>query len=108
MAAIEVSVRNNLFPQIAARFPVATRDARRKAIARTIDVADPLTPVNTGLLRANKVVTDDSIHWAQEYAGHQNYGTVRGIVGKRFVDQGVEAGLRVLNEELDSLEGSLV
>ena len=114
MAIATVTVRSNIFPRIAQRFPQAAADATNKAIARTLEVSTPLTPVDTGLLRANVVIraasaSDPSgeMHWAQEYAGHQEYGTVFGIVGKRFVEQGVRQGVITWNMELANIEGAL-
>ena len=106
-----VTVTHNLFPRFASTFPAAVEAATKEAIATTIEVADPLTPVDTGMLRANKAITVSAeageIHWAQEYAGYQNYGTSRGVVGKHFVDQGVEAGARAWTDALAGLEGRL-
>ena len=114
MARAYIDVTTNIFPRIAANFPQAAADATNDGIKRTIEVADPLTPVDKGLLRGNKVIDaatagdpSGEIHWAQDYAGHQNYGTSRGIVGKHFVDQGVEAGATLWVAELRSLEGRL-
>lgn len=114
MAIATVTVRNNLFPRIADRFPAAAAGATNKAMARTLEVSTPLTPVDKGPLRANVVIraasaSDPSgeMHWAQEYAGHQEYGTVNGIVGKRFVEQGVRQGLITWQVELQNIEGQL-
>ena len=109
-----VTVTQNLFPRFARTFPQAAADATNDAIQTTIEVADPLTPVEFGFLRGNKAIDAASagdpsgeIHWVQEYAGYQNYGTSRGIVGKHFVDQGVEAGARAWTDALAGLEGQL-
>lgn len=114
MAIATVTVSNNLFPRLAKRLPQATAEATNAAMARTLEVSTPLTPVDLGLLRANVVIREASagdptgeMHWAQEYAGHQEYGTVRGIVGKRFVERGVKAGTVRWVEELSNIEGSL-
>jgi len=115
MASATLSVRSNLFPRIAARFPVAAAGATNQAIARTIEVADPLTPVDTGALRGNKVIRaatggdpSGEIHWAQHYAGYQEFGTVRGIVGKRYARQGAQAGAALWLNELSRLESELL
>lgn len=114
MAIATVTVRNNLFPRIAQRFPAAAAEATNTAMSRTLEVSTPLTPVDMGLLRANVVIRAASagdpsgeMHWAQEYAGHQEYGTVRGVVGKRFVERGVKSGVVAWIEELRAIEGSL-
>lgn len=114
MAFANISVTQNNFPRYARTFPQAAADATNEAIKVTIEVADPLTPVEHGFLRGNKAIDAASagdpsggIHWVQDYAGYQNYGTSRGIVGKHFVDQGVEAGAAAWTDALAGLEGKL-
>ena len=114
MARATITVTKNIFPRIAANFPQEAANATNKGVARMIEVADPLTPVEYGLLRGNKDIDvatpgdpSGGAHWLQDYAGHQNYGTSRGIVGKHFVDQGVEAGAATWMDALRSLEGRL-
>lgn len=111
MAFANISVTQNNFPRYARTFPQAAADATNEAIKVTIEVADPLTPVDRGFLRGNKAISVSAeageIHWVQDYAGYQNYGTSRGIVGKHFVDQGVEAGAAAWTDALAGLEGKL-
>ncbi len=111
MVRAYVNVTLNNFSRYARTFPAAVQAATQKAVQRTIEVADPLTPVDTGALRANKTISVSAeageIHWAQEYAGYQNYGTSRGIAAKHFVDQGVEAGAKAWEQALAGLEGKL-
>ena len=114
MSIATVTVSNDIFPRIAKRFPAAAVQATNTAMSRTLEVSTPLTPVDTGALRANVVIRDASagdpsgeMHWTQEYAGHQEYGTVRGVVGKHFVEQGVKAGVVTWEQELRAIEGML-
>lgn len=114
MANATLVVTSNIFPRLARNFPVAAAAATNVAIARTIEVSDPLTPVDTGAMRANKVLDhatpgdpSGGIHWAQEYTGFQNFGTVRGVVGQHFVEQGVEAGVQRWHQELANIESEL-
>lgn len=108
-AYVDVTINN--FPRYARTFPAATEAALKEAVETTIEVADPLTPVDKGFLRGNKAISVSAeageIHWVQDYAGYQNYGTSRGIAAKHFVDQGVEAGARAWESELARLEGRL-
>ena len=111
MVRAYVTVTLNNFPRYASTFPAAVLAANKEAVKTTIEVADPLTPVDRGFLRGNKAISvgadGGEIHWVQDYAGHQNYGTTRGIVGKHFVDQGVEAGAAAWESALAGLEGEL-
>jgi 3-phenylpropionate/cinnamic acid dioxygenase small subunit len=53
------------------------------AVVRTISAADPLTPVDTGMLRSNKQIVNASmgalvasVNWVQFYAIYQEMGTI--------------------------------
>jgi hypothetical protein len=104
MTSIHV-VRND-FPGIAGRFDQGVSDALDLAVLTCIEVADPLTRVDLGFLKGNKTIERGAEHreitWNQEYAAHQNSGTVY-MSGTHFADIGADAGMERLQSELRGL-----
>lgn len=95
--SIEIVERFNHIPGVVPKAQAGAADALNKATARTISVADPLTRVDTGLLKGNKQVVsasagslEASVMWLQEYAIYQDKGTVF-MSGTFFADNGAEA-----------------
>lgn len=90
-----IEVVSNLLPGMAARFDGQLQRAFDDGVATCIAVADPLTRVDTGDLKANKEITRGSdfreVHWIQDYAAYQNFGT-RFMSGTNFAGAGAEAG----------------
>jgi hypothetical protein len=74
--SVIVTITSNRLPPMPANLNRAAKDITRKAILDVVAHADPLTPVETGAMKNNKVITDTSIHWLQDYTGFQNFGTV--------------------------------
>jgi len=79
-----LQVKKNQFPRLAARFPDRVAYLMNQALLSTVYAADKITPVDTGLLRANKTLAfatsgnfEASVTWNQEYGVSQEYGTAR-------------------------------
>ena len=114
MIGVTVTKRFNHFPRIAREVRPRVATVLNKAIDDLSARADPRTPVDKGLLRANKrreYATPGNlrsrIHWLQHYAAYQEFGTSRGIAPRRFVRDsfeevvpGIEAALQ------DAIEGA--
>jgi hypothetical protein len=74
--SIQIQIRKNLFPKIAATFPAEVQAINDHALDQIIAIADPLTPVKTGALKAHKHKTKQSVVWEEPYAGFVDKGTV--------------------------------
>lgn len=102
--AVRVEVALNRFPELASTFDAAVERALDAGVQVCIATADPLTPVDTGLLRANKSITAGpgvrTITWNQHYAAYQEFGTSRGVSAKRFAATGADAAAPVIAAEL--------
>lgn len=104
--AASIFVRRNDCPRIAARLGDAVDDALDNAVATCIEVADPLTPVDTGALRANKSIErgnySRTVTWNQDYAVYQEKGTVH-IPARPFAEPGADAAMPVLVSDLEGI-----
>lgn len=96
MAAVDVIILKNDLPLIPTRLRSAVADVNNRAMFRTIAIADPRTPVETGNLKNAKAVTPASpgdlvseIHWTADYAGFVNGGT-RFMAARPFATSAVE------------------
>jgi hypothetical protein len=85
--------RFNNISSVTPKARAGAQAAIQKAIAATIQAADPLTPVDTGALKANKAIVvgslQGSVTWIQEYGIYQEEGTIH-IAGKHFARNGSE------------------
>jgi hypothetical protein len=94
MFSAQAVITINKLPQIASGGKLRVSQALRRAGYATQRYAAPLTPVRTGALKANVIVSaDDStctVRWGQEYAIYQEFGTRRGIPPKAFARGGAE------------------
>ncbi len=101
-----VTVTLNTFPAMSAGLQRAVSDAMGTAALTIIAVADPLTPVDTGALRANKTVaqTSDSVTvtWNQEYAAYNELGTVH-MSPRPYARPGLEAATPMFLDSLKNL-----
>lgn len=101
-----ISIRSNRFPALATTFIRGVDDALDLATATCLEVANPMTPVDTGALVSNKTIDrgeySREITWNQEYAAFQNNGTVH-IAPKQFADRGAEAAEPALLQSLRGL-----
>jgi hypothetical protein len=93
-ASIQVVVDFNKFGAISRRMQQGIDDALDTAMLTIVNVADPITPVDTGALRANKTLERDArgatVSWNQEYAAYQELGTIY-IAPVGFARAGLEA-----------------
>lgn len=103
MSGIDIIVKRNDFPRIAARLDQGVQDALDSAVLTTIETADPLTRRDTGSLVGNKTIDagaeSRTITWNQDYAAYQNFGTYK-MSGTHFADLGADAGIVRLEAEL--------
>lgn len=108
MLRATVTIRSNKLPGMDGRLRTAVRDALTKGALDIYAASLPLTPVDTGALRANVTATADGVHWQQEYAAYQEFGTVRGVTPKRYAGQAFERVAPGMVRALSQLEGRLV
>lgn len=113
--SLELVVKFNKIPQVAPNARRFAAAALNTAVMTTIQVADPLTPVDTGLLKGNKAIVvasagslEASVDWVQEYGVYQEFGTSRGIAPKLFATTGVQAAEHGLVRDIGSIGGKLV
>lgn len=88
---------NNL-PSVGPKLRAAAAAALNTGLMATIGYSDPLTPVDTGLLKGNKDIQLASaggleaiVSWLQEYAIYQEMGTSRGVPARHFAQGGADA-----------------
>lgn len=96
MFAGKIVVTQDQFDAIAKNAVPGVAGKMRTGMQNFILVADRMTPVDKGLLKANKTIVVPSkafgsnprgkITWNQEYGIYQNYGTVY-IPGVHFADK---------------------
>lgn len=93
----QIIVRQNQLPAIRAAFLPGVARALNVGAMATIGYADPLTPVDTGLLKGNKSLQiagagslTASVTWNQHYAIYQEMGTSRGVKAKKFAATGAQ------------------
>lgn len=92
---ITVDVALNRFPEFASSLEQAVEDSMDHGLITLLEVADMYTPVDTGALRGNIVISTGSgsreVTWVQHYAIYQNFGTSRGVSAKNFAGHGANA-----------------
>lgn len=96
LVAGKVVVTNNNFNPIANGVVDGVAGKMRTGMMNYLIIADRLTPVDKGLLKANKTIVvptrsfgsnpKGKITWNQNYGIYQNFGTVH-IPGKHFADK---------------------
>lgn len=96
LVAGKVVVTDNLFGQIASQAGNDVAGKMRAGMMNYLIIADRLTPVDKGLLKANKTIVvptkafgsnpKGKITWNQEYGIYQNFGTVY-IPGVHFAEK---------------------
>lgn len=113
--AVQVIVVRNLVPNVTPRMRASVARALNTGVMTTIGYADPLTPVDTGMLRGNKTIVNAapgsltaSASWNQEYAIYQEMGTSRGVTAKRFAKTGSDRAMPNLIAGLKAVGGELV
>ncbi len=92
--SVSIEVVHNHFGRIASNMQGALDDALGTAALNIVEVADPLTPVKKGFLRANKTIQRDAssvtVTWNQEYAAYLEMGTIY-MSARPFARPGLEA-----------------
>ena len=103
MVSTIIDVISNQFPRLVAQVDDRVNDALDVAVLTAIETADPLTRRDTGALVGNKTIERDAesrtIHWNQEYAAYQEFGTYK-MSGTHFASNGADAGIDRLQAEL--------
>ena len=114
MANVSVIVVRNEIPNVTPRMRAGAAAALNAGGMAMIGYADPLTPVDTGLLKGNKTIKNASpgsltfsATWNQEYAWFQEGGTSRGISAKRFAQTGSQRATPNLIAGLKAVGGQL-
>ena len=105
---VDVVIVKNRFPGMDGRLREADRDIRMKGALDIYAASLPLTPIDTGALRANVVANETGVYWNQNYAAHQNYGTVRGVTPKLFANTAYDQVLPGMLKSYEQLEGRLI
>ncbi len=114
MADATIVVRFNKLPAVNPRLRAGAARALNTAIMATIGYADPLTPVDLGLLKGDKTIDIASpgslsaaVTWNRFYGIYQHEGTSRGVTAKKFASQGAEratpnliAGMKAVGSQL--------
>lgn len=102
--SITIDVISNRLGELRASLDGTLEAALDAGVAVAIATADPLTPVDTGLLRGNKSVERTTgsrvITWNQEYAAYQEFGTSRGVPANGFAQAGADAATPVIQAAL--------
>lgn len=109
---VTVTVQSNRLPQLRAQGKRRASAAVRRAGFNTARYAAPLTPVDTGALKANFVLDifngglSATLKWVMFYALFQNYGTSRGITGKHFAEGGAEKAMPRFQRDMSQIYGT--
>lgn len=105
---IQIVETLNRFEELAAELAQRNQRALKKGVDTCVKVADPLTRVDTGMLKANKTIElsaeSATITWNQNYAAYQNFGTYK-MSGTNFAGAGMDAALPVIEDELNGFGG---
>lgn len=98
---ITVHAGINILGYLADSLDQTVEDALDHGIVTAWEVADPLTPVDTGALRMNVTVAkrpgEREMTWNQHYAIYQEFGTSRGVPANLFATQGADAATGVVS-----------
>mgnify|MGYP001159297166 CR=1 FL=1 len=112
--SVEIVVNFNHLPQVAPKLRAATASALNVGLMATIGYADPLTPVDTGLLKGNKDIQLASagnlqavLSWLQHYAIYQEMGTSRGVPARHFAQGGADAAKPALMAAMQAVGAKL-
>ena len=108
MLTATLVVKKNRIPGMDGRLRQADRDIRIKGAEDMYAGSLPTTPVDTGLLRGNVVRDETGVYWLQDYAAHQNFGTVRGVPANHFAETGFNVGYPGMIAAYQDLERQLV
>lgn len=91
---IQIVIESNRFGSISQELGRRLNDALDTAMLTIVAVADPLTAVDTGALRANKSLQRNgdgaTVTWNQEYAAYVDQGTYK-MAARPFAAPALEA-----------------
>lgn len=114
MADVTVQVKFNNVPLVNPRMRAGAAAALNAGGMAMIGYADPLTPVDKGLLKGNKTIKNASpgsltfsCTWNQFYAWFQELGTSRGVKAKKFATTGSARATPGLIAGLKTVGGQL-
>lgn len=100
---VSVAIPLNRFPQIADALHPYIEGTLDHAMVTLQEVADPLTPIDTGALRANKTFERTSgartVTWNQHYAVYVHEGTYK-MAATPFARIGADAAMEVVTARL--------
>lgn len=106
--SVTLHVSLNRFPELAGTLNAAANRALDAGVTALIENADPVTPVDTGMLRANKTISGggDSrvVTWNQHYAAYVHEGTYK-MAARPFARMAVPAALAAIEAELGGWPG---
>lgn len=115
MANAEIVVVFNMLPGVTPKLRAGAARALNTGIMATIGYADPLTPVDTELLKGNKTIVNASpgsltasVTWDQFYGIYQEMGTRRGVRAKKFAEGGSNRARPALIAAMKAVGGQLV
>ena len=107
--SVTIEVTLNRFGEFAGTLDSTLQAALDAGVQTCIATADPLTPVDTGALRANKSISGGgdsrTITWNQDYAAYQEFGTSRGVPARHFARSGADAAVPVIEAALGRWPG---
>jgi hypothetical protein len=108
---VSVTVASNRLPHLRAQGKRKASAAVRRAAFNTQRYAAPLTPVDTGALKANVIIDitgnglSATVRWGQFYGVFQEFGTRRGIAPKRFAAGGAEKAFPRFQQDMSNIYG---
>jgi len=104
--SVQVLVRLNRLPEIAAALPGAARDLVDKTLLDIEATATANCPVETGNLKNNRSRTPNSVRWNAHYAAYVNFGT-RYMAARPFVTNAVNAVMPSAQQAADEIARNL-
>src|SRR5699024_3329058 len=101
--SVGIHVLSNRFGELARSLDRTVESALDTGVKTLVAGADPLTAVDTGAVRANKVFESSagyrSIVWAQSYSVYVHEGTYK-MAARPFARMAMPAALEAINAEL--------
>lgn len=101
---ITIEAVSNRLGELSASLSDLAEEALDHGVVTCLEVSGPLTPVDTGALKADVVIESGqgyrNVVWTRHYAGYQNFGTSRGVPAAGFANAGADAGLEAIDSHL--------
>lgn len=102
--AVIIHAAYNHLPALANLLESTLEEAMDAGVETFVQTADPLTPVDKGLLKDNKSIRKGKgrreILYNQHYAAYQEFGTSRGVKANLFATQGAAAAEPIIAARL--------